>query len=234
MALLPPQIENGSFVGHDPQAYQQQNQRTLLYYDANQDSRGTVEQLTLDQQNSFSELSAQDMYYQYQHQLGFASYQPMFEKPPLHIDIHKRPAPQETVPEVVQLKDNLKEAGHSNKCELPKNGNAPGREPFYSQKNGIDVTKIIRQTKESILQKRIDEQRNLRNAQIIPRQEDTDTGRVALTSPLMGARNVNLQTTLNITQKVKPTMTTIEEDQLKAGLHTVLEKIIFPESEIQQ
>ena len=66
---------------------------------------------------------------------------------------------------------------------------------------------------------------------MIPRQEDTDIGVVALMSPLRGAHNIDLKTTLNITQKVKPTMTTIEEDQLKAGLQTVLDKIIFPESE---
>ena len=59
-----------------------------------------------------------------------------------------------------------------------------------------------------------------RNAQAIPRQAD-----------LAQSPGSDLSPVLCITQQVRPKMTALEEDQLQAGLVTVLQTILYPDSD---
>ena len=63
----------------------------------------------------------------------------------------------------------------------------------------------------------MEQARNMRNAQAVPR---TDLG------DMLGR---DLSPALSITQQVRPKMTTLEEDQLMAGLESNLRTLLFPD-----
>ena len=49
-----------------------------------------------------------------------------------------------------------------------------GREPFFSHRKGIDVTKLIKQSKDQIIMQRAEQRHIKRLAQTMPKQDDLD------------------------------------------------------------
>ena len=61
----------------------------------------------------------------------------------------------------------------------------------------------------------------------MPRHEDADLA--VMNAPGNRThRTIDLEPALSISQRVRPTLSRIEEDQLKAGLQQVIERIAYP------